>query len=228
MNPPFTVEEFLAVFAAYNSAIWPLQIVAYCAGLLAVAALWHKWLRASRLIPVILALLWACNGIGYHFLYFSTINPLANGFAFLFVLQAILFVVTAMSADKLQFVAEQNVRSAAGFCLIVYALLIYPILGMFAGHGLMAGPMFGVAPCPTTIFTIGVLLLARSRWVPWLSIIPVLWSLVGLAAALQLGIPEDLGLPIAALMLITYLVLDANNARQGRERPSGSHGSSGQ
>ena len=53
----------------------------------------------------------------------------------------------------------------------------------------MTGPLFGVAPCPTTIFTIGMLLLARGGWVVWLSIIPLLWSLVGLAAALQLGFP---------------------------------------
>jgi hypothetical protein len=44
---------------------------------------------------------------------------------------------------------------------IIYALLIYELLGYWAGHGLMAGPMLRVAPCPTTIFTIGVLLLAR-------------------------------------------------------------------
>ena len=49
---------------------------------------------------------------------------------------------------------------------------------------------------PPTIFTIGLLLLARGTWVVWLSIIPFLWSLVGLAAALQLGIPEDLELPV--------------------------------
>lgn len=224
ISPPFTIDEFLAVFAAYNTAIWPMQIVAYCVGLVVIAALWRKWLAASWIIPGILALLWACNGIGYHYLYFSTINPLAMGFAFLFVLQALLFVLAAISANKLLFVVEQNVRSAAGLCLIVYALLIYPILGILAGHGLMAGPMFGVAPCPTTIFTIGVLLLARSRWVPWLSIIPILWSLVGLAAALQLGIPEDLGLPIAGATLIAYLLLDAVNARQVREHPSGRHG----
>jgi Family of unknown function (DUF6064) len=227
ISPPFTIEEFLAVFAAYNTAIWPIQIVAYCAGLVVIAALWRKWLAASWIIPVILAFLWACNGIGYHYLYFSTINPLAKGFALLFVLQALLFVLASLSAKKLLFVVERNVRSAAGLCLIAYALLIYPILGIFAGHGLMAGPMFGVAPCPTTIFTIGVLLLTRGRWVPWLSIIPILWSLVGLAAALQLGIPEDLGLPIAGAMLIVYLVLDINNERQGREVASDNHGSSG-
>jgi Family of unknown function (DUF6064) len=218
MNPPFTIEEFLGVFAAYNAAIWPLQIIAYLAGILTVVSLWQKRLRANWMVPIVLALLWACIGIGYHFMYFSTINPLAKGFAVFFVAQSILFAYAAMSAKKLQFVVERNVRSTAGIALIVYALLIYPILGIIAGHGLMAGPMFGVAPCPTTIFTIGMLLLARGKWVSWLSVIPVLWSLVGLAAALQLGIPEDLGLPIAALLLVLALVFDAINAKQIRNR----------
>jgi len=68
--------------------------------------------------------------------------------------------------------------------------------------------LFGVAPCPTTIFTIGMLLLARGRWVVWLSIIPLLWSLVGLAAALQLGIPEDFGLPAAGFGLVSALIIE--------------------
>jgi hypothetical protein len=67
--------------------------------------------------------------------------------------------------------------------------------------------MFGVAPCPTTIFTIGILLLARGRWVVWLSIIPLLWSAIGLAAALQLGIPQDFGLPVAGIGLVTALIV---------------------
>ena len=29
MNLPFTVEQFLDVFAQYNQAVWPIQIVAY-------------------------------------------------------------------------------------------------------------------------------------------------------------------------------------------------------
>jgi Family of unknown function (DUF6064) len=228
MNPPFTIEEFLGVFAAYNAAIWPLQIIAYAVGLIAVASLWQSWLRANLIVPAVLALLWACNGIGYHLMYFSTINPLAKGFAVFFIAQAILFAFVAMSAKKLEFVLALNVRSAAGIALIVYALLIYPILGIIAGHGLMAGPMFGVAPCPTTIFTIGMLFLVRGKWVLWLSIIPILWSLVGLAAALQLGIPEDLGLPVAGLLLLLALCLDAVRARQFRNRLAERLGSASQ
>ena len=71
----------------------------------------------------------------------------------------------------------------------------------------MAGPMFGVAPCPTTIFTIGVMLIARGIWVIWLSIIPFLWSLIGLAAAIQLGIPEDLAMPVAGAVLAAVLLV---------------------
>lgn len=39
--------------------------------------------------------------------------------------------------------------------LILYALIGYPAFGYFAGHHYPSVPVFGVAPCPTTIFTIG-------------------------------------------------------------------------
>ena len=205
MNTPFTIEQFLGVFVAYNAAIWPAQIVAYVLGLIAITTLWMERLLAYRLVLSILALMWAWNGIGYHFLFFSSINPAAKVFAGFFVLQAILLAASAVLQHNLRFEIGRDLRSVSGLAFIVYALLIYPLLGVWVGHGLMAGPIFGVAPCPTTIFTIALLLLARGRWVAWLSVIPILWSLVGLAAAVQLGIPEDLGLPVAGVLLLTFL-----------------------
>lgn len=214
MTMPFTLEQFLGVFAAYNAAIWPAQIIAAVLGLVAVAALWLKRPLASRLILSILALMWMWNGVGYQFLFFSSINPAAKLFAGLFMLQALLLAGCAVAARAVSFRTGSDLRSIAGFALIIYAMLIYPVLGISAGHGLMAGPMFGVAPCPTTIFTIGLLLLARGRWVVWLSIIPLLWSLIGLAAALQLGIPEDLGLPVGGVVLAMVLVGEMLKARR--------------
>lgn len=202
---PFTLEQFLGVFVAYNAAIWPAQIIAYVLGLVAVATLWLEGRLAFRLILSILALMWAWNGIGYQFLFFSPINPAAKFFAGFFVLQALLLAICASTVHGASFRIGRDFRSVAGFGFVIYAMLIYPVLGTFAGHGLMAGPMFGVAPCPTTIFTIGMLLAARGRWIVWLSVIPFLWSLVGLAAALQLGIPEDLGLPVGGIVLVLVL-----------------------
>ncbi len=201
MNPPFTITDFLAVFAAYNAAIWPFHLVAYGLGLVAIAAIFVPRPRLERLAFAALAVFWAVTGIGYHLMFFSRINPIAPVFAAFFVLQGILFLASAMRPGDLRVHLGQDFRSIAGLMTIVYALAVYPVLGILAGHGLMAGPMFGVAPCPTTIFTIGLLLVARGAWVIWLSIIPILWSLIGLAAAIQLGIPEDLAMPVAGIVL---------------------------
>jgi hypothetical protein len=216
MNPPFTLAQFLGVFVEYNAAIWPTQIVSYILGLTVVVALWQRWPIASRLIPLLLALMWAINGIGYHYLFFSSINPIAPVFAGFFVTQALLFIASAVLAKDTRFEIERNFRTIAGVSFVVYSMLFYPVLGIWAGHGLMKGPMFGVAPCPTTIFTIGILLLVRGRWVAWLSVIPFLWSLVGVAASLQLGIPEDIGLPVAGVILVIVLCGEAFRAWRGR------------
>ena len=130
-----------------------------------------------------LAILWSVNGIGYRLMFFAPINPIAPVFAAFSVLQAVLLLASATQPGDQR--PRRDFRSIAGLMTIVHALAIYPVLGLWAGHGLMAGPMFGVAPCPTTIFTLGILMIARGRRVVWLSIIPVLWSLIGLSGAVQ-------------------------------------------
>lgn len=216
MTAPFSVEQFLAVFAAYNNTIWPMQIVAYVLGAIAVAALFLASPLSSKIVILVLVSMWVQNAIVYHLMFFSTINPAANLFAAFFMLQAMLLVGSLMTADGVSFRLRIDLRSCAGLAFIIYALLIYPLLGIWAGHGLMLGPMFGVAPCPTTIFTIGLLMLASGTWVAWLSIIPVLWSLVGLAATLQLGILEDFALPVAGLVLVFVLLTGAGRGDHHR------------
>lgn len=211
---PFTTDQFLNVFVEYNAAIRPAQVGMYILGLIAIAALPFGKPVAKRLILSILVLMWAWNAIGYHFLFFSAINPASKVFAGFFMLQALLFATCAIATQGVSFQVRRDFRSVFGIAFIIYAMAIYPVLGIKAGHGLMLGPMFGVAPCPTTIFTIGMLMLARGRWVVWLSVIPLLWSMVGLAAALELGILEDLGLPIAGFLLLINLAVE----RFGRQR----------
>lgn len=211
---PFSIQQFFEVFSAYNVAIWPAQVVAYALGLAAVVSLWLAPAHAPRFIACVLALMWLWNGVCYHWLAFSPINPAATVFAVVFVVQSVLLTVIALTRHGISIQLGRDIRSVAGFGFIAFAMLIYPVLGFWAGHGFMAGPMFGVAPCPTTIFTIGLLLLMRGRGIAWLSVIPFLWSLVGLAAALQLGMIEDLALPVAGLVLIVVLAAEALRARR--------------
>lgn len=216
MTMPFTAQQFFEVFASYNAAIWPIQIAACVLGLAVGATLGLRWPHAHRFILLVLALMSLWNGIGYHLLFFAEINTAAKLFAGVFVVQAILLAGFAFARPSLTLEVGRNVRSAAGLIFILFAMFVYPAFGFWAGHGFMSGPMFGVAPCPTTIFTIGLLLLARGRFVAVLAIIPFLWSLVGLAAALQLGMYEDLALPVASIVLVVTLVIEAFRRRRGR------------
>ena len=104
-----------------------------------------------------------------------------------------------------------------GGLMIVFALVVYPSLGWMLGHRYPASPTFGL-PCPTTLFTFGMLLWARPPLPRRVLVIPVLWSLVATSAAVQLGMMEDLSLPLAAI--VATLVTFRNERRLGRLRPA--------
>src|ERR1043166_373969 len=100
---PFTAEQFLAVFVNYNRAIWPLQIVAYLFGGFAFALLFLKPRSGDRVISGILAAMWLWTGLGYHGLWFSTINQAAYLFAALFILQGFYFLHTGVYRGQIHF-----------------------------------------------------------------------------------------------------------------------------
>src|SRR5665647_2806931 len=73
------------------------------------------------------------------------------------------------------------------------------------GHHYPAAPTFGL-PCPTTIFTFGVLLMA-ARPLPWLVLVaPMVWAAIGAAAAFSLGVTQDIGL-LVMMVLGGYMLL---------------------
>lgn len=207
MDLPFTVEQFHQVFARYNAAIWPLQLIAYAGALVVMVLAMLRTPGAGRTAAAVLAAMWLVNGAGYHLAYFREINPAAVAFGALFVAQAALLGWHGLVRGRLPIYFGADARSAAGILAIGYAMLGYPIVGFALGHVYPAAPVFGVAPCPTTIFTLGMLLLARPAAPGWLFAIPIAWTAVGGSAALALRMPEDLGLIAAGLAAIVFLTL---------------------
>jgi hypothetical protein len=187
---PFTHEQFRAVFAAYNAAVWPAQVLAYVLGGAMVAALLRRWPGSGRFAAAGLALMWAWTGVAYHALHFSAINRAAWAFAALFVAQALLFVEAGVWRRGLEIAPPRGAAGVLGWALIGYAALLYPLLGLMLGHRYPAMPMFGITPCPVTIFSFGVLLLARAPVPRRLWVIPLIWSLVGGSAAMLLAVPQ--------------------------------------
>jgi hypothetical protein len=188
---PFTRDQFLAVFISYNEAVWPAQYVAYALGLAAVLALASRRPAAARVVSGVLAAMWLWTGLAYHAMYFSATNKAAWGFAALFVAQGALFVEAGLIRGRVALAPMGGPRSWLGWGLVGYSALAYPLLGLALGHRYPAMPMFGITPCPLTIFTFGVLLLAGGRVPRRLFIIPGVWSLIGGSAAFLLDVPQD-------------------------------------
>ena len=217
----FTVEQFLGVFERYNEALWPTQIVAYAVGVAFVVLALTKWKRASAVIFGALAVMWAGMAVGYMWTFFADINPAAKLFGAIFLAQAVLLAVMAVRERNVAYGRERDARMWVGLALIVYAMVAYPLLGMAFGHSYPRAPMFGLVPCPTTIFTFGMLLLAArpKRFLLWL---PLVWSVIGFFAAVKFGIYEDIGLLIAGVVTAAILLRTgpAAEAVTGAETPA--------
>ena len=203
---PFSVEQFLSVFKSYNLSMWPAHILAYALGIAVVLCAFRNRPGSNRFVNIVLGLFWIFNGIAYHIVFFSTINKIAFGFGALFVIQGLLFLVSGLFKNQIVYEFKPNLASIVGILFIIYAMLLYPLIGYSLGHGYPFSPAFGLAPCPTVIYTFGMMLLAVKTLPRGMLIIPLIWSLIGFNAALSLGILEDTGL-LAAGIVGTVIIL---------------------
>jgi hypothetical protein len=207
MHLPFTKEQFFDLLVAYNQAWWPALIALWIASVVVSLLLWSSRRPSNRWLSALLAAHWAWSGLAYHAAYFTRINPAAWMFATFFLVQAALFVWVGIVRRRLSFVPARNGWAPVAWLFVAYAL-VYPAINAVQHLSVSRIPAFGV-PCPTTIFTAGILMLAvpRSRL---LAIVPVLWSLVAGSAAFLLDVPADYALPIAGIALVIFVATDEN------------------
>ncbi len=206
MKPPFTTEEFLRVFERYNLTVWPMQ---YIFILMAVAAIFlavRKSAYSGRLITLILSIFWLWMGAVYHISFFTIINKAAYIFGAVFIVQGALFLFAGILRNRLSFTFKNNIYGITGVILMVFALLLYPLICYRLDHIYPFSPTFGL-PCPTTIFTFGMLLWADHKFPGYLFIIPLLWSAIGFTASFSLGMKEDVGLLISGIITVSLILL---------------------
>jgi hypothetical protein len=216
MKPPFSIEEFFEVFARYNHAVWPVQILLLGLGIAAVAVI--RWSpRRGRIVTAILSFLWCWMALAYHFNQFSRIASVAWWFGSLFSLQAGFFAWWSFRSESLEFWPVRRRRAMVGWFLVSYGLVVYPILSVVLGHDYMRSPTFGV-PCPTTIYTFGIFWLAKPPVPRHLLVVPIIWSAIGGSAAFYLDVPQDLGLVVAGATGFSLLVFRNERAQRRRSR----------
>ena len=210
---PFTRAEFLEVFARYHGAVGPAPVIAFVLAVVVIVSSFARPGAHVRLVSLLLATLWIWAGIVYHLHFFAPINPVARLFAAMFVLQAGLFLWEGVVRQRLSIQpATGSMESRVlGSLIVFYAMVGYPLVGLLVGHTYPRSATFGL-PCPTVIYTLGVLVWARRPWPLSLVVIPAVWALIGAVGAAQLGMWEDFGLPAASTVVVLVLL---------RSRPTG-------
>ena len=205
MKIPFTVADFYGVFTAYNIGVWPMQLPLLALGVLGVVFLMRQRSYSSVGISVILTALWGWQALAYHLAFFTVINPLAYAFAAVFMAGAAAFFWQGVIRRKLIFKPVSGWRAWAGRGLLIFAFLIYPAWTYFMGHRYPAFPTFGL-PCPTTLFTIGLLAFLIRPYPRSVFVVPVLWCFVGSQAAFAFDVQADLGLIVAGVLGLVLLI----------------------
>jgi hypothetical protein len=209
-----SVTEFFQRMADYNTAIWPMQIITYALAIGVIALLFAKWKHSSRLIAGVLAFLWLWNGLVEIILFFGTVSSQYYFWGTLWIFQGLVFIYYGMLKSRFQFRSGRDISTYLGFLFILYAIVAYPIIGMLSGHGFPSGPIFGVAPCPVCIFTFGIFMMTRRRIPVYIFVFPLIWSLLGIYAAINFHVFADLGEVAAGVIGTLYIIVNNKNLKR--------------
>ena len=213
----FSPRTYARLFELYNAAIWPAQLAALALGV-AIVVLWRRGGAASgRLIAAILAACWLWIAIAFHALRYATINTAGLHFAWAFGVEAVPLLGLAVSPGRPPFQRPANLAGRAGFWMFLFALAVEPLAAPLLGRGWKSVELFGVAPDPTAVATLGILLAARirHRWL-WM-LLPALWCATTGVFLLAMKAPDFWIPPLAAVLAVVLVIGQKRSARRERD-----------
>lgn len=203
---PFSAEVLDSLLGRYNLAVWPLPVLAPLLAVAAVVLAASQVRGGGRIAAALLAVAWAWVGIAYHVRTAGQIDFMAPVYGAFFVAQAALLAWYGALRGGPPAGLRRDARGWAGLVLVTAAIAGYPLAALIAGRAWPSLPIVGVAPDPTAMLTLGLLLLGTGPVRLRLLAIPALWSLVAGMTALSLQTPVRLVLPAAAVLALVVAV----------------------
>jgi hypothetical protein len=193
----FAPRTYYRLFELHNAEIWPLQIVTIAAGLAALGLAWRG--AYGRAVAAVLAAAWIFVAWAYHWERYATINTAAPYYGAGFAVEALLLAWVVCRRDGLGFDRQPAPVRWTGLALLAAGVALYPLLAPVLGRPWTQAEMFGIAPDPTAVATVGALLLAKHR-VAWLLVLPLLWCAITALTLWTMDAP-DAAVPALALVL---------------------------
>jgi hypothetical protein len=194
------VQQFFAMFTQANTAVWPVDLVWYAAAITAVLLAVTAIRGSSRLIAGFLAAYYVWLAIVFFGIYYAPLNDHSHAYAVMFALGGVLFLLAGVIRQDLEFQPRWDALGIIGGVFMGYALA-YPVIDALTGHVFPAAPVFGVAPCPSAIFTVGLLLWTRRGMPMYVLVVPFIWLMTQVPAdALAMGVVADVArVPVGAV-----------------------------
>ncbi|MFN4309399.1 MAG: DUF6064 family protein [Ferrovibrio sp.] len=192
----FSPQTYQRLFELHNAALWPAQVAALIAGI----GLILLTMRRSRGAWGLVALAWLLVAWLWFHQRYATINWAADWIAIGFALQALLLLWHGLRGRP---AAARD--PIAGLAFMVFAIAAQPLLPRLLGRPWKQAEIFALAPGPTVIATLGLLLaLPAPRH---LLILPLLWCAIDGATLWSMGAPEAWLLPAAGLLTVAMTAL---------------------
>lgn len=210
----FSARTYFRLFELYNLAIWPAQLLAGAIGVAILICVARGGAASGRVAAAMLAACWLWVGWAFHAERYAAINLAANYFALGFGIEALLLLWVGAVRGRLAFMPVRSGLDRAALGLLLFALLAYPLLAVASGRPWRQMELFGVAPDPTALATLGLLLLPAS--VPWwLLPIPLLWCAISGATLWTMQAPDAWVGPLAAVLALLLFAIKEKLGRPG-------------
>ena len=196
-------EVFFNNVGAYNVSIFPMQIITL---VVAIILTYLLFVRPSTIVNKLIKIY-----LSFTFVWFVLMFPFEGvfkiGFGLVHIVIAILFFIDIFTA-KIEFkFPETSGKRYFMLFLIFSAFALYPLIEYMSGHLYPKILLFGVAPCPTTIFSLALLIGAVpkvGKIIFILLIFPAIFS--GLSTPIMLGVWADLLLLVSGIYGLITLI----------------------
>lgn len=208
----FSARVYDRMFELHNIAVWPAQVAAMAIGLYLLAIAINPNARTARVAFGLLALVWLFVAVAFLYLRYATINWAAVYVAPLFVLMAMLLSFFALRPNPPELSRRGRVSRTLGIGVLLYSLFGYPLLPLLTGKSWQAAQVFGVAPDPTAMATLGFLTLCTGSGILTAMIIPALWAVATGLTLYALASAEFVVAPLAAALCITVHLVGRRTA----------------
>ena len=216
----FAPRTYYRLFELYNLEAWPGHLVAIGLGGCALFASRKARVWAAPAVWAALAGCWIWVAWAFLVQQYASIHWAATWFAAGFAIEGGLLIVVSGFAARWRaapggagIALVGGLPRAIGGTLAIGGLIVQPWIGVLVGRPWQQAEVFGLAPDPTALATLGLLLIVRPAaaagravratrlwWLLWP--IPLLWCLISGATLWTMAAPEALLMPCAALLAV--------------------------